>query len=120
MTTSTVSPALDFVVYTVADMPQSLDFFKKLGFEYVPGESDQNFSYLKGATGSPDFGLRLAGENTPPAGTTQVYFKTDSLESLREEVTGKGIEASTILQMPFGDIFHVNSPDNQNIVMMRG
>lgn len=120
MTTSTVVPALDFVVFYTADMQQSLDFFTKLGFQYIPEESGPNFKYLKGAAGSPAFGLVLAGEKTPSAGTAEVYFKSYALEALREDVTGKGVEASPILHPPFADIFNVTTPDNLSVVMMRG
>lgn len=119
MTTSNATPALDFVVFHTSDLDQSQEFFTRLGLQFV-GEEGPNFRQFKGAEGSPAFGLLLVDENTPPAGTVKVYFKTPELENHRQEVIAKGIEASPILHPPFGDIFNVTAPDSLNIIMLQG
>jgi hypothetical protein len=120
MTTDSTTPTLDFVVFHTADPDQSQDFFIKLGFQVVPEESSPTFRFLKGPEGSPAFGLLLAGEETGPAGTVKVYFKTHDLENLRQEVVSRGIEASPILHPPFGDIFNVTAPGSLNVIMLQG
>ena len=120
MTNPKINPVLDFVVIFCADLEQSQAAFEKLGFEYYPEESGPNFRQFKGVPGGPAFGLSLAGENTPPAGTAQVYFETTLLEDLHQRTGGQGIATSPILHMPFGDIFTLPaSPDLKNVVLLR-
>ena len=120
MTTSTINPVLDFVVFYCADLDQAQDTFTKLGFEFYPEESGPNFRQFKGGPGGPSFGLSQAGENTPPAGTAQVYFETKLLEDLHRRTLDSGLEASPIQHMPFGDIFTLPaSADLQNVFMLR-
>lgn len=120
MTNPNVNPVLDFVVFYCADLDQAQEAFSKLGFEYYPEESGPNFRQFKGAPGGPAFGLSLAGESTPPAGTAQVYFETKFLEDLHRRTLEQGLSASPILHMPFGDIFTLPaSPDLKNVFLLR-
>ena len=119
MTTSTITPVLDFVVFYCADLDRTQEVFSKLGFEFYPEESGPNFRQFKGIPGGPAFGLSLAGEGTPPAGTAQVYFETKLLEDLHRQTRDRGIEAGPILNMPFGDIFNLPGSDLQNVWLLR-
>ena len=120
MTNPAINPVLDFVVFYCSDLDQAQDTFTRLGFEYYPEESGPNFRQFKGVPGGPAFGLSQAGENTPPAGTAQVYFETKLLEDLHQRTVDSGLEASPIKHMPFGDIFTLPAaPDLQNVFMLR-
>lgn len=111
-------PSLDFVVFYVSDLKASTAWFsEKLGFDYLPEQSGPQFSQLKSGNG-PNFGLVLASAQTPPAGTVEVYFKSDNLPSLRESVISRGVEATEIAHPPFGDIFSVYSADGQIVTML--
>ena len=114
-----LKPILDFVVFYCADLDQSQEVFTKLGFEYYPEESAPNFRQFKGVPGGPAFGLSLAGESTPPAGTAQVYFETARLEDLHRQTLDRGIDAGPILHMPFGDIFSLPGAELRNVIMLR-
>lgn len=120
MTNSAINPVLDFVVFYCTNLDQSQETFIKLGFEFYPEESAPNFRQFKGLPDGPSFGLSLAGENTPPAGTAQVYFETKMLEDLRQRTLDNGVEASPIRHMPFGDIFTIPAAaDLQNVFLLR-
>ena len=120
MANPNITPVLDFVVFFCADLDQAQETFSKLGFEYSPEESSPNFRQFKGVPGGPAFGLSLAGENTPPAGTAQVYFETTRLEDLHQRTADQGLATSPILHMPFGDIFTLPaSPDLKSVVLLR-
>jgi hypothetical protein len=115
-----INPVLDFVVFYCADLDAAQETFTRLGFEYYPEESAPNFRQFKGVPGGPAFGLSQAGENTPPAGTAQVYFETTLLEDLHQRTLDNGVETSPIRHMPFGDIFTLPAArDLQNVVLLR-
>lgn len=114
-----LKPILDFVVFVCADLDHTQEVFTKLGFEFMPEESGPQFRQFKGVPGGPAFGLAQAGENTPPAGTAQVYFETERLEDLRQQTLDQGIEAGPIRNMPFGDIFGLPGADLRNVIMLR-
>lgn len=113
-------PALAYVVIRVADIEASTRYFTEtLGFTLVAEQSGPNFRYLTGAPGGIDFGLQGADEHLKP-GDVELVFKTGDLEGLREELIGKGVEASPIMHPPFGSIFTVQSPDNETLTMWGG
>lgn len=114
----TSTPALDFVVFYVSDLTASTEYFcDKLGFTHDLEHSSPVFTQLIGGN-VPNFGLFLASAQTPPAGTVEVYFKTNDLPGLREAITGRKVEATEIEHRPFGSIFSVFSPDNQILTML--
>lgn len=114
-----LNPILDFVVFYCADLDAAQETFTRLGFEYMPEESNPYFRQFKGAPDGPSFGLNQAGPDTPPAGTAQVYFETERLADLRQRTLDNGLEASPIRHMPFGDIFTVPGGDLQNVFLLR-
>jgi catechol 2,3-dioxygenase-like lactoylglutathione lyase family enzyme len=112
-------PTLDFVVFYVADLDESLAYFtEKLGFESLPDQSSPIFRSLKGSEEKIGFGLNVATNETPPAGTVELYFKTDDLEGLHRTLTAKGAGTTPILHLPFGSVFNVQSPDKHAVVML--
>lgn len=119
MTNPELKPVLDFVVFYCTDLDQSQEVFTKLGLEFFPEQSGPDFRQFKGVPGGPAFGLSLAGEHTPSAGTAQVYFETKKLEDLRQQTLDQGIEAGPIHNMPFGDIFNLPGADLKNVWMLR-
>lgn len=116
---STTIPALDFIVFYVSDLNESLVYFtEKLGFKH---DLEQNGPVFRGLSGSDEkigYGLNLASENTPPAGTVELYFKTNALEELHTTLTAKGAGTTSIMQLPFGSVFNVQTPDRHALVMM--
>ena len=119
-TTTSSSPALDFVLLYVSTMDESLTYFtEKLGFTYIAEESGPGFSQLRSNGGGIDFALLLATPETLPAGQIELYFKTNDLEHLRDAWITKGIEATPVAHRPFGSIFSVTSPDGQSLTMLK-
>lgn len=112
-------PVLDFVVFYVSDLDESSAYFtEKLGFKPLPEQSGPVFRALSGNEEKIGFGLNLASEETPPAGTVELYFKTDNLEELHTTLTAKGAGTTQIVQLPFGSVFNVHTPDKHALVML--
>ncbi len=113
-------PVLDFIVFYVSDLDASLAYFtEKLGFQPLPGQDGPVFRSLSGNEERIGFGLNLADENTPPAGTAELYFKTDNLGELHTTLTAKDAGTTPIIRLPFGSIFHVRTPDQHPLVMLQ-
>lgn len=111
-------PTLDFVVIHVSDIEASFRYYTEtLGFTTDPEQNGPDFRYLKGAPGGIDFGLLAADKESQP-GSIKLYFKTQDLTGLREELLGKQVKASPIMHPPFGDIFTVPSPDDESLIML--
>jgi catechol 2,3-dioxygenase-like lactoylglutathione lyase family enzyme len=116
-TMSTI-PAIGFVVFYVSDMEQSVAYFtEKLGFKPIPGQSGPIFRGLAGSDENIGYGLNLVSEDTPPAGTVELYFKTDNLEELYNSFSAKNAGTTSIMQFPFGSVFNVKTPDKHALVM---
>ena len=111
--------AINFVVFYVSDLKASLTYFTDtLGFAHVPEQDAPAFHFLTGGAGGIDFGIAQAGPQTPPAGTAELYVKTNDLKGLRDAVIGRDVEATPIEQRPFGTIFTVHTPDGYPLIMM--
>lgn len=111
-------PVLDFVVFYVSNLDESFAYFtEKLGF--TPSEREgEVFRGLSGNEEKIGFGLNLAGNDTPPAGTVELYFKTDNLEELHTTLTAKDAGTTSIVRMPFGSIFNIQTPDKHAFIML--
>lgn len=116
MTATIAAPALDFVVFYVADLDQSFHFFKEqLGFAHLPEGDGPNFRQFDGGGRGMSFGLALAGAGTPEAGAVGLYLKAADLPALHAAWTAKGIEASPITRLPFGPVFTIATPDGRTL-----
>jgi hypothetical protein len=112
-------PALDFVVFYVANLEESLAYFtEKLGFKSLPEQDGPEFRTLMGSEEKIGFGLNLASDRTPPAGTVELYFKTDDLADLHRAYTAAGAGTAPMLSLPFGQVFNVQTPDRHALVML--
>ncbi len=110
---------LDFVLFYVADLEQSLAFYgEQIGFSRVTDQDGTDFRYLTTGAGGPDFGLFQARAGTPAAGTVELYFKTYELKQLRADLIARNVETTPIEHRPFGTIFSINSPDGNLLTMM--
>lgn len=113
-------PVLDFVVFYVSDIEESFAYFtEKLGFQPLPEQSGPDFRALSGNEERIGFGLNLASRETPPAGTVELYFKTNDLGELHTTLTAKGAGTTPIVQLPFGSVFNVQTPDRHALVMLQ-
>ena len=113
------TPPLDFVLFYVADLEQSLAYYsERLGLGRVTYQDGPDFRYLTTGSGGPDFGLFQAREGTPAAGTVELYFKTYELEALRADLIARNVETTPIMHRPFGSIFSTNSPDGNLLTML--
>lgn len=114
-------PAIGFVLFYVSDIEESFAYFtEKLGFKPIPEQSGPIFRALIGNDENINYGLNLASEKTPPAGTVELYFKTDDIGELYTSLTAKGAGTTPIIQMPFGQIFNVQTPDRHALIMWQG
>jgi catechol 2,3-dioxygenase-like lactoylglutathione lyase family enzyme len=112
-------PVLDFIVFYVSDLDESLAYFtEKLGFKATPEQQGPVFRGLSGNEEKIGFGLNLAGNDTPPAGTVELYFKTDNLTELHTTLTAKDAGTTSIVRMPFGSTFNIQTPDKHALVML--
>jgi catechol 2,3-dioxygenase-like lactoylglutathione lyase family enzyme len=111
---------LDFIVFYVSDLQASLSYFtEKLGFIHESAEDGPLFRQLNDGGSRVGIGLVQAGEQTAVAGTSELYFKTADIAGLRDELIGKGLEATPIVQRPFGLIFTVHTPDGYRLTMLQ-
>jgi catechol 2,3-dioxygenase-like lactoylglutathione lyase family enzyme len=112
-------PVLDFIVFYVSDLDESLAYFtEKLGFKPRPEQQGPVFRGLSGNEEKIGFGLNLASTDTPPVGTVELYFKTDNLAELHTTLTAKDAGTTSIVRMPFGSIFNIQTPDKHALVML--
>jgi len=89
-----------------------------LGFEATLGQNGEIFWRLSGNEEKIGFGLNLVSKDTPPAGTVELYFKTDNLEELHTTLTARGAGTTSVLKLPFGSVFNVQTPDKHALVML--
>jgi hypothetical protein len=114
MTTTVAAPALNFVIFYVAEIEESYRFFKEtLGFADMPEASGPNFRQFDGGAGM-GFGL-LAADEQSPAGAVDLYLKAENLEALRASWVAHGVAATPIVRMPFGPIFEITTPDGRKL-----
>jgi catechol-2,3-dioxygenase len=113
-------PAIGFVVLYVSNMDESFAYFtEKLGFDPTPGPNGEIFRALSGTDEKIGFGLNLVSEETPPAGTVELYFQTDELGELYTRLTARDAGTTPIAQYPFGSVFNVQTPDKHTLVMFQ-
>jgi catechol 2,3-dioxygenase-like lactoylglutathione lyase family enzyme len=114
------TPSLDFVVFYVSDLKASLAYFTDiLGFAHVPAEDGPGFHFLAGGAGGISFGLSQAGEHTPAPGAIELYIKVADVSYRRATIISKGVEATPIVQRPFGAIFTLHTPDGYPLTVMQ-
>lgn len=121
MTTTATAPTLSFAVLYVDDVDASCRYLaEQLGLPSFADRGGPDFRWFAAGPGGIEFGLIPAGEDTPKAGTVQLYFYTEGLEALREAQRARGVDAGPIQHPPFGDIFAVPSPHGEPpLTMMR-
>jgi catechol 2,3-dioxygenase-like lactoylglutathione lyase family enzyme len=113
-------PVLDYIIFYVTDLDESLTYFtEKLGFKPVPDQNGPVFRALLGNEAKIGFGLNVISKDTPPAGTVELYFKTNDLDELHTSLTAKGAGTTSIIQLPFGSVFNVQTPDRHALVMLQ-
>ncbi|HEV2653583.1 MAG TPA: VOC family protein [Ktedonobacteraceae bacterium] len=114
------TPALHFAIFYVSDMEESLKFLtEKLGLEHDPSQDAPDFRGFKVPVGSLPFGLTPVSKGTPPAGTIEVYFRTDDLDGMHDALVNKGVKTTEIRNLYFGTIFGVAAPDGLRVTMLR-
>ena len=112
------TPHLDLVMLYVSSLDEASRYFtEKLGFHLLPEESGPDFHQLRG-DGGIDFALLQASSETAPAGSVHLYFKTPNLEGTRETYIERGVQATPIMHMPFGNIFDVDAPDKLLVTLI--
>lgn len=112
------TPALNFVMMFVADLDESLRYFTEtFGFQRVPEEDTPVFHYLKSGEGGIDFALRQATPDTASPGAVELYFQSSDLEQVRSAWVDKNVDATPIVQRPFGSIFSIGSPDGHRLTI---
>jgi predicted enzyme related to lactoylglutathione lyase len=119
MAVKTTAPALNYVVFYVADLEASYRFFgETLGFTHQPEGDAPGFRQFDGGAGGMGIGLAEVREGGPPAGAVELYLKADDLPALREAWLANGVEAGPIVQMPFGAIFEIATPDGRKLTAL--
>jgi catechol 2,3-dioxygenase-like lactoylglutathione lyase family enzyme len=117
MASKVAAPALNYVVFYVANLDDSYRFFgETLGFTHQPEGDAPGFRQFDG--GGMGIGLSQVREGTPPPGAVELYLKADDLPALREAWLANGVEAGPIVQMPFGKIFEIATPDGRRLTAL--
>lgn len=115
----TATPTLSFALLHVADIDVAYRYCtEQLGFVPVPEQSGPTFKMFAPAGDGIPFSIAAAPEPSQ-VGEIELYFYTQELESLRDALMGRGVEAGPIQSPPFGDIFTVPAPDGVPLTMMR-
>ena len=118
------TPTLDFVLFYVSNLDESLAYFTQtLGLEHDPKQDSPFFRGFVSQEGSAGFGLALVSEAASPEprhpGDVEIYFTTDNLEDRHAELVSKGARPTALTHRPFGSIFSVPAPDKQLITLLR-
>lgn len=118
------TPALDFIVFYVADIEEASRFFTEtLGLKTDPAQESPWFRGFPGGEGSIPFGISLVGEEASPEarrpGDIEIYFATNKLDELHATMTEKGARPTAIAHRPFGSIFSVPTPDGHLVTLLR-
>jgi catechol 2,3-dioxygenase-like lactoylglutathione lyase family enzyme len=118
------TPTLDFILFYVSDLEESLQFFTQtIGLRHNPAADTPGFRGFTSEEGSIPFGLALVSEEASPEarrpGTIEVYFKADDLEGMRDALVAKGVKPTEIAHRPFGSIFSIPAPDGHLVTMLR-
>ena len=118
------APKLDFVIFYVSDLEESLKYFTEtLGLQHNPAADTPNFRGFISEEGGLPFGLALVDEEISPEarkpGTIEVYFETENLEDRHAELARKGSKPTEIAHRPFGSIFSIPAPDGHLVTMLR-
>ncbi|GAC1392244.1 MAG: hypothetical protein NVS4B11_19830 [Ktedonobacteraceae bacterium] len=114
------TPAIHFAIFYVSDLEESLKYFTEtLSLEHDPRQDAPDFRGFKVPAGSLPFGLTPVSKDTPPAGTIEVYFRTDDLEGVHMALADKGVKTTEIRNLYFGSIFGVAAPDGLRVTMLR-
>lgn len=120
MATTATASALNFVVFYVSDIEASHDFFARtLGLTTLPEGDGPGFRQFAAGPGGSGFGLLQASEQTPPPGAAEVYFGTDDIVALRDAWIANGATVAPIVQMPFGKICEVVTPDGRTLTALQ-
>ena len=117
-------PTLDFLLFYVSDLEESLVYFTQtLGLEHDPRQDAPSFRGFAHKEGSVGYGLALVSKDTSPEarqpGTVEAYFTTDELDAMHAELTRKGAQPTAIAHRPFGSIFSIPAPDGHLTTMLR-
>jgi hypothetical protein len=118
------TPALDFLLFYVSDLEESLQYFTQIiGLRHNPEADTPVFRGFISEEGSISFGLALVSEEASPEarrpGTIEVYFKTDNFEGMHTALVAKGVKPTEIAHRPFGSIFSIPAPDGHLVTMLR-
>jgi predicted enzyme related to lactoylglutathione lyase len=114
--TTIAAPSLNYVLFFVADVEASAAFFADtLGFTLDPSQSGPDFRQFAADPGGATIGLFKASDQTPPPGEVALYLGTPNIAALREAWVERGLAASPIVQMPFGKIFEITTPDGRTL-----
>lgn len=121
---SSTRAAVNFIIFCVSDLEASFKYFTEtLGFEADLTQNSPVFRGFASREGTTPFGLFLASEaaipGSPQPGSVRIYFETDKLEEMRDELVAKGAEPAAIEVQPFGSIFHIPAPDGLLVTMLR-
>jgi predicted enzyme related to lactoylglutathione lyase len=82
---------LNQVTLPSVDIPASVAFYRKMGFELVV--SEPHYARFKSTVGDATFSVH-AVESLQDASTTVVYFECASLDKLVAELQAKGLQFS--------------------------
>lgn len=116
MSATVTAPAFDFVVFYVTDLDASCRFFEQsLGFARLLEGDGPGFRQFVDGKGM-GFGLSETRDDAHRPGEVQLYLKSDDLAGLRDAWQARGVAATPIVEMPFGPIFTIATPDGCTLV----
>jgi predicted enzyme related to lactoylglutathione lyase len=78
-------------IFTVADMPRTVDHYEKLGFDI--SHHDEGYAFAERA-GKLNIHLQLSDETGPHPGGSTVYLHTDDADEIADEWRKAGLEVT--------------------------
>jgi catechol 2,3-dioxygenase-like lactoylglutathione lyase family enzyme len=106
---------LELVILPVTDVDRALEFYEnKVGFVVDHDHTVQEGLRFvqctpRGSACSIAFGLGLLDEGTPPVAGLQVVV--EDAHAAREELIGRGVDASEVQDLPWGSFTSFSDPD---------
>jgi catechol 2,3-dioxygenase-like lactoylglutathione lyase family enzyme len=111
--TAGVIQHISAVTFAVHDMAQSIDFYKKLGFELLYGGDRAAFSTLKAGEA---FVNLLASSEYEHRWWGRAIFRVDSVDAHYRLLCERGLKPPFPRDAPWGErLFHLNDPDGHEL-----
>jgi catechol 2,3-dioxygenase-like lactoylglutathione lyase family enzyme len=105
---------LELVTIPVTDVDRAKDFYERAGFHLDHDHTvsaEIRFVQLTPPGSACSIALGRGLSESPPGSVEGVLLKVDDVEAARDELVGRGVEASEVQDFPWGSFTFFRDPD---------